>query len=117
MKYVAVVGCTLDCDDGEAVVTSKPSSFMTVDNKGVYCGPMSVTVSSSSAGGADSNAMGSGIINPTSSFVDDAAGNNVILEGDQTTVTVIGTNSKGDSTEGTVTVTVSKAGQTFFLAE
>lgn len=117
MKFIAVSGCTLVCQfGGTAVINTPPSTDVLIDNKGVYRGPLTISVTNSSAGGASANASGAGVLNPTAAYVQ-ADGLFVVLEGDKCDVTVAGSTSGGSATSGAEVVTIASAGQAVVLAE
>lgn len=117
MKNIAVMGCTLTCDpDGFATISTPPSTSSFAENKGIYSGPLSITVVGSSTGGANKNATGVGSLQPTAQFVQ-VDGKMVVLENDFVVITATGTTSSGSPTSGPVKVTISSAGQTFVQAE
>lgn len=117
MKNIVVQGCTLVCKfGGVASIVTPPSSTTIIDNHNVYSGPLTISVTGSSAGGADANATGVGILTPSSQYnqVDDKF---VVLEGDKVDIVVNGATSKGSATTGTETVTITQAGQTSTSAD
>lgn len=103
-KYIAVEGCILTGAAGSFNIITLPSFKSFINNKGIYAGSLSFTVS-----GAET---GSGTIYPTSeSTFDD--NNSVLREGDQTTITVA--ISGGGSR--TATITISTANQTDIVSD
>lgn len=117
MKFIAVSGCVLVCQfGGTATINTPPSSNVLIDNKGVYRGPLTISVANSSAGGASANASGAGVLNPTAAYVQ-ADGLFVVLEGDKCDVAVGGSTSGGSPTSGSEVVTIMSAGQVSVQAE
>lgn len=113
-KAIAVQGCTLVCQfGGTARITSSPSLLSSIDGKGIYRGVVEVSVTGSTAGGADGNASGTGSFEITAETVR-VDGDPVLRVEDKASFTVYGTHYDGESThntEGTETVTIQAAGQ------
>lgn len=117
LKYIVVTDCTLTCvPDGVAEIQTDPSSTSSIDGNNIYCGPLTILVTNSTAGGADKNATGIGILMPSSKN-NQVDNKDVVLENDNVDITVEGTSSSGSKTTGTVTVTVTAAGQTSTKAD
>lgn len=111
MKYVAVEKPEFECLFGGTVqIISPPSMIFKVNGKGVYCGPMSVLVTGSSAGGAAGNATGTGVILPTA-MKGQNNGMGYIREGDKGYITVFGTTRAPSPTVGVEVVTVKSCKQ------
>lgn len=119
MKYVAVEGMTLDFGDTTVLdesVTLGPASFNTsVDGKGVYAGPLAISV----VGAQKEDYMGgsgAGIFSPGAQKVS-VDGLKVLLEGDEATFEVVGVNAEAVPVAWTVTAKVTSAGQTVMKAD
>lgn len=111
MKDVAVTDPEFECKFGGNVqILSPPSMTLSIGGKGVYRGPMMVSVTGSSAGGAAGNASGIGMIMPTA-----MKGQNTemgyIREGDEGKITVFGISPAPSPTVGTEIVTVKSCKQ------
>ena len=128
MKNVAVQGCEfgisvagVEVESGEVTVTSEPSTNNNVilndERKGVYAGPMNITVSNF-ADSSISQGTGTGIIEPSAQhyFIDQQP---VVLEEDSGTVSLSGVNPQsGSPVSGySVTVKIKDAGQSVVTAE
>lgn len=111
MKDVAVEKPEFECQFGGVVqIISPPSMILKVNGKGAYCGPMMVMVTGSSAGGANKNATGAGVIIPTA-MKGQNNGMNYIREGDKGYITVYGATSVPSPTVGVEVVTVKSCKQ------
>lgn len=117
LKNIAVEGCTLVCQfGGTAKIETLASKTSFFNDKGVYSGPLTISVKGSSAGGASANATGVGTLIPTAQFT--LADNKfVVLEGDKASIVVAGSTSSGSPTSGTEVVTIQHAGQSVGLGE
>ena len=120
LELIAVDGCTLShaagspVSGGTFVITSTPSVYSKVDNKGVYETPLTFTFSGGSFSGASPNtATGAGSIVATAVYCK-SDNKLVIREGDSVTVTFTGTNASPPPPTVTIAgdVEISVAGQT-----
>lgn len=119
-KYIAVQGCSFSIDEKDATllcsVTSIPSTKVKIDNKGVYSGSISVTVT-----GWTDEVMelgtGIGVINSSANKIS-VENKKVLLEGDFCTIAITGVSLK---TQSTITVDyelkISSAGQNIVKGE
>lgn len=122
-KNIAVKGCELEDETGGGTVSisTSPSDKVKADGKGIYFGPISISVSGSDGGGliGDGNGAGTGVITGTGSKVT-SGGQPALLEGDTVTVAVTGTTTSGNVVtpvkDVPVTVKVKKAGQSVAVA-
>ena len=118
MKYTACEKPIFECLFGGTVqIISPPSMTLKVNGKGAYRGPMMVLITGSSAGGAASNATGTGVIMPTA-----MKGQNneigYIREGDKGYITVFGVSpSPPRPTVGTEVVTVKSCKQSVMQSD
>ena len=124
MKLIAVDGCTfsitvggLVIGEGNVSVTGTASTNTKIDQKGVYTGPLAISV----AGYTDiaiSGGSGVGVISSTAKSVK-VDSLPVILQGDSGEVALSGTNPSSDApvTGYPVTVKVLVAGQTSVQGE
>ena len=111
MKDVAVEKPEFECQFGGVVqIISPPSMTLKVNGKGVYCGPMSILVTGSTAGGAAGNATGIGIILPTA-MKGQNNGMSYIREGDKGYITVFGSTPLSIPTVGVEVVTIKSCKQ------
>lgn len=116
-ENVAVEGLTFSTSGastvGEITINSTPSSKTSASGKGVYRGPLSITLTGFGISGCESG-VGNGSIPPTSTkeLVDGLA---PIREGDQVVITVTGTTGTS-SCEFPVTIKVDSAGQNKYKA-
>ena len=111
MKDVAVEKPEFECQFGGVIqIISPPSMILKVNGKGVYRGPMIVSVTGSSAGGAAGNATGTGVILPTA-MKGQNNGMGYIREGDKGYITVYGSTRAPSPTVGTEIVTVKSCKQ------
>lgn len=118
MKYVAVEGMTVTY--GENAVTSKTlgpaSSVAKVDGKGVYAGMLPISVFGAD-NGANTGGSGAGFFVPGSTYCS-VDGQNVLLEGDEASILVAGTNKEsGLPVSWVVTAKIQSAGQASLKAE
>ena len=122
-KNVAVMGCELEdvTGGGTVTVTGTPSQKVSADGKGIFFGPVAVSVSGSNGGGGitDNNGAGTGTITGTGSKIA-SGGQPALLEGDTATIQVTGTATSGSSTVPVgpvpITIRVKKAGQDKVIA-
>lgn len=114
---IAVAGCQLTFTLGVGVVTiiTQPSVTVLADSKGVYAGPMSVTITGYVGGSIVINGQASGIIQPTAVCVK-ADSQYVMRQGDNLSLVITGSDASGHTTTQIDTVTISNAGQTTCLA-
>ena len=119
MKDVAVTDPQFECQYGGTVakIITPPSMPLSIGGKGAYRGPMMVLITGSSAGGAASNATGTGVIMPTA-----MKGQNnemgYIREGDKGYITVFGVSpSPPRPTVGTEVVTVKSCKQSVMQSD
>lgn len=117
MKNVAVVGCTVTLSPGEGnkQITTQASLKVKADGKGVYCGPIDVSVSGYSDSVITVPLSGSGTITiqPSAQKVK-VEGKYVILEGDSGQATISGKAQVGQTqvdVTNTVTAKIEVAGQ------
>lgn len=117
MENVAVVGCTVTLSPGEGVaqITTQASLKVKADGKGVYCGPIDVSVSGYSDSVITVPGSGSGTITiqPSAQKVK-VEGDFVILEGDSGTATINGMAWSGQTqvkAQSDVTAKIEVAGQ------
>ena len=117
MKNVAVVGCTVTLSPGEGIkqITTQASLKVKADRKGVYFGPIDVSVSGYSDSIITVPLSGSGIITiqPSAQKVK-VEGKNVILEGDSGSAMINGMAQQGQtqvSVQSNVTAKIEVAGQ------
>ena len=117
MKNVAVVGCTVTLSPGEGIkqITTQSSLKVKADRKGVYFGPIDVSVSGYSDSIITVPLSGSGIITiqPSAQKVK-VEGKNVILEGDSGSAMINGMAQQGQtqvSVQSNVTAKIEVAGQ------
>ena len=117
MENVAVVGCTvtLSPGTGNKQITTQASLKVKADRKGVYFGPIDVSVSGYSDSIITVPLSGSGIITiqPSAQKVK-VEGKNVILEGDSGRAMINGMAQQGQtqvSVQSNVTAKIEVAGQ------
>ena len=117
MKNVAVVGCkvTLKPGKGVAQITTQASLKVKADGKGVYCGPIDVSVSGYSDSVITVPGSGSGTITiqPSAQKVK-IEGDYVILEGDSGDAIIDGLAQQGQAqvaVKSKVTAKIELAGQ------
>lgn len=119
-KAVTVDGCTLEVvapGTGDITIDpDQPSADVFINGNGVYFKEIKFSVANSNGGGSIQNndGSGSGSISATGDGVLDADGNKCVLEGDNVTITVYGTNPSSSGSvpaSGSITVKVSNAGQ------
>ena len=117
MKNVAVVGCTVTLSPGEGVaqITTEASLKVKADGKGVYFGPIDVSVSGYSDSVITVPLSGSGTITiqPSAQKVK-VEGDFVILKGDSGTATIDGMAWSGETqvaAQSNVTAKIEFAGQ------
>ena len=117
MKNVAVVGCkvTLKPGKGVAQITTQASLKVKADGKGVYCGPIDVSVSGYSDSVITVPGSGSGTITiqPSAQKVK-IEGDYVILEGDSGDAMIDGLAQQGQAqvaVKSKVTAKIELAGQ------
>lgn len=114
-KPIAVSGCTLTLSSGTGSVSidTSASTVTKFDNKGAYKGTLSISISGYTGGSiAGSSGSGSGTIEGSAQYVM-IEGDPAVLQDDESdSITVSGTNAKGDPATASVTVKVSDAGQT-----
>lgn len=127
-KKIAVDGCELEDVTGHGTVRieSSPSNKMGLPSgnsiKGIYFGPVSVSVKGSNGGGSigDGNGQGTGTITGTGNKTVDGSNQPALLEGDTATIQVSGTTTSGSTVTPVgpipVTVRVKSAGQSKFFA-
>lgn len=118
-KSWVVDGCELELSkgDGDIEISTKPEKDVFAgkkdDPKKVYAGSLGFTISNYQDDSiTDGNGAGGGVINGTS--VNLANGKKILLEGDNVSVTLVGTSTTGtktDPAESTITVKIGKAGQ------
>lgn len=118
MKNVAVVGCTVTLSPGEGnkQISTQASLKVKADGKGVYFGPIDVSVSGYTDSVITVSGSGSGTITiqPSSQKVK-VEGKNIILEGDSGTAVINGMAWSGPSqiaVTSNVTAKIEVAGQT-----
>lgn len=118
MKNVAVVGCTVTLSPGQGSksITTQASAKVKADGKGIYFGPIDVSVSAYSDSIITVPSSGSGTITirPTTQKVK-VEGDYVILEGDSGSATISGKAQVGQSqidVTSNVTAKIEVAGQT-----
>lgn len=117
MENVAVVGCTVTLSPGTGVaqITTQASLKVKADGKGVYCGPIDVSVSGYSDSTITVPGSGSGTITiqPSAQKVK-VEGKYVILEGDSGSALINGMAYSGSSqiaVPSNVTAKIAVAGQ------
>ena len=117
MKNVAVVGCTVTLSPGTGVaqITTQASLKVRADGKGVYCGPIDVSVSGYSDSVITVPGSGSGTITiqPSAQKVK-VEGDYVILEGDSGDAMIDGMAQQGQTqvaVKSKVTAKIEVAGQ------
>ena len=117
MKNVAVVGCTVTLSPGTGVaqITTQASLKVKADGKGVYCGPIDVSVSGYSDSVITVPGSGSGTITiqPSAQKVK-VEGDYVILEGDSGDAMIDGMAQQGQTqvaVKSKVTAKIEVAGQ------
>ena len=117
MKNVAVVGCTVTLSPGEGnkQITTQASLKVKADGKGVYFGPIDVSVSGYSDGIITVPLSGSGTITiqPSAQKVK-VEGDYVILEGDSGSAMINGKAQQGQAqvdVQSNVTAKIEFAGQ------
>ncbi len=117
MKNVAVVGCTVTLSPGEGMkhITTQASLKVKADGKGVYFGPIDVSVSGYSDSIITVPLSGSGTITiqPSAQKVK-VEGKNVILEGDSGSAMIDGMAQQGQAqvaVKSNVTAKIEVAGQ------
>lgn len=116
-KYVAVKGCVVMAQNGIGNYTlGNESNVLKIEGKGAYLDKTTVSVS----GYTDSilsGGSGSGVFNATATKMK-SEGKSVLVEGDQATVTVMGTMiSSGSPGSESITLKIQNAGQTKVKAE
>lgn len=118
MENVAVVGCTVTLSPGEGnkQITTQASLKVKADGKGVYFGPIDVSVSgySDSVITVPSSGSGTITIQPSAQKVK-VEGKYVILEGDSGSAIISGKAQVGQTqvdVTNTVTAKIEVAGQT-----
>lgn len=118
MENVAVVGCTVTLSPGTGVaqITTQASLKVKADGKGIYCGPIDVSVSAYSDSVITVPSSGSGTITiqPSAQKVK-VEGKSVILEGDSGSATISGKAQVGQTqvdVTNVVTAKIEVAGQT-----
>lgn len=118
MKNVAVVGCTVTLSPGEGMkqITTQASLKVKADGKGVYFGPIDVSVSGYSDSIITVPLSGSGTITiqPSAKKVK-VEGKYVILEGDSGSAMISGKAQVGQTqvdVKSNVTAKIQVAGQT-----
>lgn len=117
MKNVAVVGCTVTLSPGDGVkqITTQASLKVKADGKGVYCGPIDVSVSGYSDGTITVPLSGSGTITiqPSAQKVK-VEGKYVVLEGDSGSALINGKAQVGQTqvdVQSNVTAKIEVSGQ------
>lgn len=117
MKNVAVVGCTVTLSPGTGVaqITTQASLKVKADGKGVYCGPIDISVSGYSDSVITVPGSGSGTITiqPSAQKVK-VDGDYVILEGDSGDAMIDGMAQQGQTqvaVKSKVTAKIEVAGQ------
>lgn len=117
MKNVAVVGCTVTLSPGTGVaqITTQASLKVKADGKGVYCGPIDVSVSGYSDSVITVPGSGGGTITikPSARKVK-VEGDYVILEGDSGDTMIDGMAQQGQTqvaVKSKVTAKIQFAGQ------
>lgn len=117
MKNVAVVGCTVTLSPGKGIkqITTQASLKVKADRKGVYCGPIDVSVSGYSDSVITVPGSGSGTITiqPSAKKVK-VEGKYVILESDSGSALINGMAQSGSTqtaVSNKVTAKIEFAGQ------
>ena len=117
MKNIVVKDCTfvLSSGTGDITIDTAPSSKVKADGKEVYTGDLQISIKNftSPTITVAKSGSGSGILKPTAQKTK-VEGKFVVLEGDQTQITVNGQATSGSSTipmSEIVTVTIQKANQ------
>lgn len=123
-KNVVVEGCQFSLPvstTGRVSITSQPENSLVINNKKIYAGTMSISVSNfTSLVVTNGDGSGSGTINGTS--IEEGNGKKLLLEGDSCSITISGTANYGTSdpkhpvTE-VIEVKISDAGQGVVVAE
>lgn len=118
MENVAVVGCTVTLSPGEGMkqITTQASLKVKADGKGVYFGPIDISVSAYSDSVITVPSSGSGTITiqPSAQKVK-VEGKSVILEGDSGSAMISGKAQVGQTqvdVQSNVTAKIELAGQT-----
>jgi hypothetical protein len=115
-ENIAVLGCTLESTEqsksGTYVIATLPSTKWKIGNKGVYRGPITVTITGATDGSVQGG-TGSGVINPSGddNWTMEKKGKLIRKDDESEEITISGTIPP--STPGTFTmkVKVSDAGQ------
>lgn len=121
MKKVAVQGMTIvPVETGIAIegyiITTPPSANVSVDQKGVFSGDITVTVPAPTYGAYVAPSTNF-TLHPSSEFTD-VDGEPCLLEGDTSdTLTLTGTNPSGSTTQFSLTLKVLAANQNYAVAE
>lgn len=120
LKNVAVENCVLVADTGEGNISidTPASANMKIDNKGVYAGTVTISISGLSGSGF-TNGSGSGTLTGSAQF-NKLDNQPVILEGDQSVTIMVSattTSTPPEEIEVPTVVTIQSAGQTVVQAE
>ena len=113
-KAIAVSGCTLELSSGSGTVSiSTPASQVTkFDNKGAYKGTIDISISGFTGGSVvGSSGTGAGTITGSAQHITIEGSPAVLQDDESESITVYGTNAKGDPATASVTVKISDAGQ------
>ena len=120
MSEVAVKGCTVEIKSGQEAgninITTSPSSYDEVDDKGIYFGSIDVSLTNITQGNLLCPS-GTITINGTASNVLDGGDNKAVQKGDSATKTLTFTDqTSGAPSDIPVTIEVTDANQSYVFA-